>query len=145
MPKNTFFRKKMCVLNTNFGNQVTSINLYYRNLMRYSILGEIIPAKLTLKLIIWSKRPKTAKKHIFSLKMCVLCPNLSNKVTLNNFFKRNSMRRIILDEINRVKLVLERIIWSKWPKIAIFAKKHIFSLKKVCSLSRISNCEHKSS
>ena len=127
MPENTFLRKQMCVLNTNFGNQVTSINLYYRNLMRYSILGEIIPAKLTLKLIIWSKRPKTAKKHIFSLKMRVLCPNLSNKVTLNNFSKRNSMRRIILDEINRVKLVLERIIWSKWPKIAIFAKKtHFF-------------------
>ena len=87
MPKNTFFRKKMCVLNTNFGNQVTSINLYYRNLMRYSILGEIIPAKLTLKLIIWSKRPKTAKNNnIFSLKMCVLCPNFSSKVTLNNLF-----------------------------------------------------------
>ena len=120
----------MCVLNTNFGNQVTSINLYYRNLMRYSILGEILPAKLTLKLIIWSKRPKTAKKHIFSLKMCVLCPNLSNKVTLNNFFKRNSMRRIILDEINRVKLVLERIIWPKWPKITIFIKKTRFFAKK---------------
>ena len=136
----------MCASNPNFGNKVTSINLYYRNSLRYSILGEIIPAKLTLKLIIWSKRPKTAKKNIFSLKICVLCPNLSNKVTLNNFFKRNSMRRIILDEINRVKLVLERIIWSKRPKIAIFAKKtHFFSLKKVCSLSRISNCEHKSS
>ena len=120
----------MCVLNTNFGNQVTSINLYYRNLMRYSILGEIIPVKLTLKLIIWSKRPKTAKKHIFSLKMCVLYPNLSNKVTLNNFFKRNSMRRIILDEINRVKLVLERIIWPKWPKITIFIKKTRFFAKK---------------
>ncbi len=120
----------MCVLNTNFGNQVTSINFYYRNLMRYSILGEIIPVKLTLKLIIWSKRPKTAKKHIFSLKMCVLCPNLSNKVTLNNFFKRNSMRRIILDEINRVKLVLERIIWPKWPKITIFIKKTRFFAKK---------------
>ena len=130
MPKNTFFRKQMCVLNTNFGNQVTSINLYYRNLMRYSILGEIIPVKLNLKLIIWSKRPKTAKKNIFSLKMCVLCPNLSNKVTLNNFFKRNSMRRIILDEINRVKLVLERIIWPKWPKITIFIKKTRFFAKK---------------
>ena len=44
------------------------------------------------------------------------------------------MRHIILDEINRAKLVLERIIWSKWPKIAIFAKKHIFSQKK-CVLS----------
>ena len=65
MQKKTFFRKKKCVLNTNFGNQVTSIDLYYRILMRYSILGEIIPAKLTLKLIIWSKRPKTAKKQTF--------------------------------------------------------------------------------
>ena len=66
--------------------------------------------------------------------MCVLCPNLSNKVTLNNFFKCNSMGRIILDEINRIKLVLERIIWSKWPKIANFAKKtHFFAKKSVFS------------
>ena len=135
----------MFVLNTNFGNQVTSINLYYRNLMRYSILGEIIPVKLTLKLIIWSKRPKTAKKNIFSLKMCVLCPNLSNKVTLNNFFKRNSMIHNILDKINWVKPVLERIIWSKWPKIANFAKKtHFFAKKRVFFYGRISNCEHES-
>ena len=107
MPKNTFFRKKMCVLNTNFGNQVTSINLYYRNLMRYSILGEIIPAKLTLKLIIWSKRPKTAKKHIFSLKMCVLNPNFGNKVTSINFYHRNSMRYSILGEIIQAKHTLK--------------------------------------
>ena len=44
------------------------------------------------------------------------------------------MRHIILDEINGAKLILERIIWSKWPKIAIFAKKtHSFAKKGVFS------------
>ena len=44
------------------------------------------------------------------------------------------MRNNILDEVNRAKLVLERIIWSKWPKIAIFAKKtHFFAKKSVFS------------
>ena len=72
--------------------------------------------------------------------MCVLSSNFGNKVTFNNFFYRNSMRYIILDEINQAKLVLEPILWSKWPKIAKKKQKtHIFSQKKVCSLSKISN------
>ena len=58
--------------------------------------------------------------------MCVLSSNFGNKVTFNNFFYRNSMRYIILDEINQAKLVLERILWSKWPKIAKKHPKHTF-------------------
>ena len=72
--------------------------------------------------------------------MCVLF-KFGNKVTFNNLFYRNSMRYSILDEINQAKLVLEPILWSKWPKIAKKThKKHtFFRKKKVCSLSKISN------
>ena len=55
--------KRMCVLSQNFGNKVTFYNLFYCNSMRYSILYEINQAKLILELIIWSKRPKNAKKQ----------------------------------------------------------------------------------
>ena len=53
----------MCVLSQNFGNKVTFYNLFYCNSMRYSILYEINQAKLILERGIWSKRPKSAKKH----------------------------------------------------------------------------------
>ena len=49
-----------------FGNKVTSVNFSYRNSKRNSILVEIIQAKLILKRIIWSKRPKKHKKNIFA-------------------------------------------------------------------------------
>ena len=66
--KKHIFSLKMCVLNPNFGNKVTSINLYYRNSMRYSILGEIIQAKHTLKRIIWVKKAEICQKTRFFLK-----------------------------------------------------------------------------
>ena len=129
--KKHIFSLKMCVLNPNFGNKVTSINLHYRNSMRYSILSEIIRAKHTLKWIIWSKRPKTAKKHIFSIKMCALNPNFGNKVTSINLYYRNSLRYSILGEIIQVKHTLKWIILLKRPKNAKkTVKKRVFSFSE---------------
>ena len=46
--KNTHFYVKKCVFNYFFGNKVTSVDFSYRNSMRYSILVEIIQAKIIL-------------------------------------------------------------------------------------------------
>ena len=64
----------MC-LNPFFGIKITFSNLSYRNSMRYSILVDIIQAKLIFKRIIWSKRAKNVKKNTFLRKKCVFKTN----------------------------------------------------------------------
>ena len=119
--KKTLFCVKNVCSNPIFGNKVTFFSLSYRNSMRYSILVEIIQTKLISKRIIWSKRPKNVKKHIFCVKNVCLNPIFGNKVTFVNLSYRNSVRYSILVEIIQVKLILKRIIWSKRSKNA---KKH---------------------
>jgi len=72
--KNThFYVKNVCSIII-FGNKVTSVNFSYRNSKRNSILVEIIQAKLILKRIIWSKRPKNIKKqtHFYVINVCLV-------------------------------------------------------------------------
>ena len=73
--KKTHFCVKNVCLKPIFGNKVTFINLSYHNSMRYSILVEIIQAKLIFRRNIWSKRPKNVKKTHFLRKKCVFKSN----------------------------------------------------------------------
>ena len=87
--KNTHFYVKNVCLIIFFGNKVTSVNFSYRNSMRYSILVDIIQAKLIFKRIIWSKRAKNVKKTHFCVKNVCLNPIFGNKVTFINLSYRN--------------------------------------------------------
>ena len=52
-------------MSLNFGKKVVLTNLFYSILMKYNILYMVKKVQLINKQIMWSKRPKNAKKHIF--------------------------------------------------------------------------------
>ena len=68
--------------------------------------------------ISWSKKP------YFQYKMCVFGPNFYHKVASINLFYYKPMNCNSFCVITKIKLIIERVTWSKIPKNC---KKHIFS------------------
>ena len=60
--------------------------------------------------------PKNRKNAIFSKKMCVVSPNFVHKVACTNLFYHNLIKINNLDQILKLKLISEQIIYSKSPK-----------------------------
>ena len=64
-----------------------------------------------------------AKKPYFQYKMCVFGPNFYHKVASINLFYYKPMNCNSFCVITKIKLIIERVTWSKIPKNC---KKHIF-------------------
>ena len=72
-------------MSLNFGKKVILTNLFYSILMKYNILYMVTKVQLINKRIMWSKRPKNAKKTFFNNKLCVLSLNFGHEVSFTIF------------------------------------------------------------
>ena len=79
-----YFVNIVCI-DSKFWQKVVLTNLIYSNLMKYNILYRVTKVQLINKRIMWSKRPKNAKKTFFNNKLCVLSLNFGHEVSFTIF------------------------------------------------------------